>query len=206
MDSDQMSSFSMHLIAEELDISRESIVDNYDEIEKLMLQRFFKFASERKDDAIWLHWNMTNINFGFEALEHRHRILTGETPYHINENNRHNISKLLKMRYGANYAKDPKMPSLMELNGGKHRSILTGKEEVDAFKLNEFFKMHGSTMQKVYFFKSVIDKMTNNTLRTENNQFRYKMNMLYQNPLVQILGILGIIGTFVSIAIMLIMG
>lgn len=201
MASDQMYSFSMHLIAEEIKIKRETILDHYDDIEKVMLKRFFEFAQTRDKDSIWIHWNMTNINFGFETLEHRFRVLTGEAPYHIDEKNRYNLSKLIRNRYGSNYAKDPKMLNLMELNGGRERSFLKGDEEVCAYKAKEFIKLHSSTMCKVYFFKSVFNKLSRNRLRTETNQWRYRISELYQHPLVQVLGIIGVIGTLISIVI-----
>ena len=90
----------------------------------------------------------------------------------------------------------------MELNGGKHRNFLTGPEEVAAYKLNEFVKMHNSTMCKVYFFRSVFDKLKKNKLKTETNKLKYKINELYQHPAIQLLGILGILGTIISLLIM----
>ena len=203
MTGDQMYSFSMHIIAEELKISREDIFDHYDEIEKTMLKRFFEFAETRDNDSIWIHWNMTNINFGFETLEHRFRVLTEEIPFHINEKFRYNISKLIQKRYGQKYAKDPKMLSLMELNGGRQRNFLKGDEEVSAYKAKEFIKLHNSTMCKVYFFKSVFNKLVDNRLKTETNQWRYKVNELYQNPVVQIIGIIGVFGTLISLLVVI---
>lgn len=206
MASAQMSSFSMHLIAEEMHISRENISEKYNEIEVEMLQRFFAYAESKGYEAKWLHWNMINVNFGFETLEHRYRVLIGENPYHIDEKNRYNISSLLSQKYGSNYAKDPKMVNLMELNGGKHREFLTGAEEVTAFKANEFIKMHNSTMCKVKFFESVFRKMSKNKLKTNTNQFRYKINEIYQNPIVQLIGIIGVFGTIVSLIATLVYG
>lgn len=203
MQSDQMYSFSMHLIAEELNIPRDKIFDNYDEIEKLMLGRFFKFAMERDKKSIWIHWNMTNINFGFEALEHRYRVLTGNEPFHITEIDRYNLSKLIQKKHGKNYAKNPKMLNLMMLNGGRDRNFLCGEEEVRAYKAKEFIKLHNSTMCKVYFFKSTFEKLIHKKLHTDTNAIKYKINELYQNPIVQIAGIVGIIGTLVSLVLML---
>ena len=204
MDSAQMSSFSMHLIAEEMHIERNNISQKYNEIESAMLHRFFDYAASKGTEAKWLHWNMMNVNFGFETLEHRYRVLTGQEPYHIDENNRINISSILSLKYGSNYAKDPKMINLMELNGGKHRDCLTGAEEVTAFKANEFIKMHNSTMCKVKFFESVFRKTVRNKLRTNTNGFRYMVNEIYQNPIVQLIGIIGVFGTIISLILTLV--
>lgn len=199
LQSAQMYSFSMHLVAEELGIPRVNIFEKYDIIEEKMLENFFSFASERGNSANWIHWNMTNINFGFETLEHRYKVLSKKTAYHINEKNRHNISKILRKIYGSDYAKDPKMLNLMLLNGGRDRNFLSGEEEVRAYKAMEFMKLHNSTMCKVYFFSSVFHKVIKKKLRTENNQLKYKINELYQSPIVQVLSIIGIIGTLISL-------
>lgn len=199
LDSSQMLSFSMHLVAEELGISRQDIGTHYDEIESEMLKKFSVFVSRNLEGTYWVHWNMTNINYGFEALEHRARILTGATMPHIAELDRFNISNLLKKKYGSGYADDPKLLNLMELNGGKDRNFLSGEEEVRAYKANEFVKLHNSTMCKVYFFREVFNKARNNKLRTKTNQFRYKVNELYQNPIIQILAIIGVVGTLIGL-------
>ena len=70
-----MHSFSIHLIAEVKNISQEEIHKHYDELEAVMLEDFYSFVQSHQDHY-WLHWNMTNINFGFQALEHRYRVLT----------------------------------------------------------------------------------------------------------------------------------
>ena len=195
----QMSSFAVHLIAEEMRLSKGNILNSFDRVETTMLERFFSFAESKGENAIWLHWNMKSANYGFEHLEHRYRALKRSEPYHIEEKNRYNLSQLLDERYGENYAKKPKMLNLMELNGGKHRDFLTGEEEVTAFRAKEFVKVHKSTVCKVYFFADVLRKASTNKLRTETNRLKYKINEFYQNPIVQIIGILGIIGSIVSL-------
>lgn len=195
----QMHSFSIHLVAERLKVKREEIFERYEELEKQMMIEFFDFVKERIDKAIWLHWNMSNINYGFETLEHRYQILTGMKCVHINENKKFNISNLLWLRYGDNYVKDPKMLSLMEKNGGVHRDFLSGADEVSAYKAKEFVKLHKSTMCKVYFFNSTFDKLLDNKLRTDKNGFWFTVEYMYQSPIIQLLGIVGIIGTICSL-------
>lgn len=197
----QMFSFSIHLVAERLKINRDLIFDRYEEIELKMLQDFFDFVSERIDKAIWVHWNMSNINFGFEALEHRYTVLSGNPCNHISENNKHNLSNIIKLKYGPKYAKDPKMKYLMVLNNILHRDFLNGEEEVTAFKAKEFIKLHKSTMCKVYFFNEVYNRIMSNKLKTETNRLRYKINEIYQSPIVQIITMVGTIGTIISLIV-----
>lgn len=127
LSSDQMNSFSMHLTAEEKGIRRDDIFDKYDEIEGIMLERFFEFVSSCGDDSHWIYWNMKNINYGFEALEHRYRVLTNKHPCYIREENRFNLSAMLTSKYGYNYAGHPKLASLMDLNGPRRKQFLNGE-------------------------------------------------------------------------------
>lgn len=73
-------SFSIHKIAEIEKIS--DISKNYDVIEKKMLDEFYNFI-QKHENYFWVHWNMKNINYGFEAIAHRYRVLGG-SPVHVN--------------------------------------------------------------------------------------------------------------------------
>ena len=73
---EQTVSFSTHAIAEELHIAREQVREKFDEIEKKLLTDFYDFVRDRRDKH-WVHWNMRNLTFGFEHLEHRYRVLGG---------------------------------------------------------------------------------------------------------------------------------
>ncbi len=199
--SSQMFSFSIHLSAEQLKIKEEDIECNLDKIEKDMLCKLNNFMLSHVNNIYWIHWNMKDIYYGFEALEHRYSVLTQKTMVHIPEENRFNLSDILFNKYG-NFAKDPKMENLMRLNrkdNTVHRNFLSGEDEATAFQAKHYRKMHNSTMCKVRFFERVLDKAYDNELRTETNQFRYFVNELYKNPFMQLLSIIGIIGSVVSL-------
>jgi hypothetical protein len=153
--SGQTVSYSMHITAEYLRIPADEVERRYDEIERELLTNFYDFVRDRRE-KFWVHWNMRNVTFGFEHLEHRYRVLTQQTPPSIPVEVRINLNDILKSRYGSDYAQDPKMASLMGLNGGKVQGFLSGKEESDAFKSKDFIRMHASTIAKVGFFNSVI--------------------------------------------------
>lgn len=51
-------------------ISLEEIDARYDEFEKNMLDEYFDFIKSRHGFT-FVHWNMRNINYGFQAIEHR---------------------------------------------------------------------------------------------------------------------------------------
>lgn len=99
-------------------------------------------------------------------MEHRYRALGGTDAYVIGVERRLNLNDLIADRYGANYIKNPKMLSLMALNGGRHREFLQGQEEVNAFENKEFLRMHNSTLSKIGFFSSIMRKLVKGKLKT----------------------------------------
>jgi hypothetical protein len=171
-----MHSLSIHLIAEIEKISKDEIDGRYDRLEERMLDDFFAFASWRSDCS-WLHWKMSNINFGFETLEHRFRVhQPDKQPYKINDSKKCDLSSLILAIYGEKCVDHPHMPNLMELNGGKNRDVLSGKEEVEAFKAKEYVKVHKSTMSKVYWFKKVFFLLAKRKVVTSHSNLPARIN------------------------------
>lgn len=74
--SGQTESFSIHKTAELRQIPLAESRNHYDTLEKEMLDEFAQFL-HRKHHCSWVHWNMRDINYGFQAIEHRHRVLGG---------------------------------------------------------------------------------------------------------------------------------
>jgi hypothetical protein len=109
---------------------------------------------------------MRNITYGFEHIEHRFRTLTHAEPPVIPVEQRINLNDMLSERFGSDYANHPKMSDLMSMNGGLNPRFLTGAEEVQAFSRGEFIRMHQSTLTKVGFFRSVIQKTIEGRLKT----------------------------------------
>jgi hypothetical protein len=185
---EQTVSFSTHSIAEELGIPREKVLDNFDKVEQKLLQGFYTFIRDRRD-KYWVHWNMRNLTFGFEHLEHRYRVLGGTDSVVIPVERRLNLNDLLSDRYGSGYAPHPKMKSLMELNGGAHRHFLTGEEEVQAFQNNEFIRMHNSTLSKVGFFFSVIRSLAKGRLQTASRGWGAAIDKLFESRAAKSVGL-----------------
>jgi hypothetical protein len=202
LSTNQAVSFSTHAIAEELGIPRESVEAQFDLVERQLLENFYEFARDRRD-KFWLHWNMQNITYGFEHLEHRYRKLTGGNPPVIPVERRINIDGLLKQKYGDDFAPKPRMASMMDLNGGRHRNFLTGPDEVEAFKNKEYIRMHNSTQTKVWFFKEVIEKAQSGKLVTASNGIGYKIDKLFDSRTSRVAGlvvsVIGVIGSIFGI-------
>jgi hypothetical protein len=184
---EQTISFSTHSIAEELHIPREEVLVRFDEVERKLLEQFYDFVRDRRDKH-WVHWNMRNLTFGFEHLEHRYRVLGGHYAPVIPVERRLNLNDLLSDRYGGEYAAHPKLKSLMELNGGIHRHFLTGEEEVHAFQNNDFIRMHNSTLCKVGFLNSAIRKLLNGRLRTASRGLGIALDRAFESRLAKAVG------------------
>ncbi|MEL1086980.1 hypothetical protein GKKCFE_11380 [Pseudomonas sp. E141] len=186
----QAVSFSTHSIAEELRIGREDVLGNFDAVELQLLTGFYQFVRDRRD-KYWVHWNMRNLTYGFEHLEHRYRALGGRDASVIPVERRLNLNELLADRYGSGYAHHPKMKSLMELNGGIPRHFLEGKEEIQAFENKEFIRMHNSTLSKVGFLNSTIRKMVTGKLRTASRGFGVALDRIFEGRSAKAIALVG---------------
>ena len=89
----QTKSFSIHKVAERNRVSIGDITNHYDQLESEMLREFFEFVYEHKDYR-WIHWNMRDINYGFEAIENRFRVLGG-APTTIIDEKKFDIARIL---------------------------------------------------------------------------------------------------------------
>lgn len=192
--SSSMHSFSIHLIAEVAGIKRDFIEEHYDKLEMDMLEEFYSFV-KTIPSAIWLHWNMDNINYGFELLAHRYKVLTKKDAPTIADSKRQNLSSLILGIYGSKCVSDPKMENLMILNGGKHRDFMNGKEEAAAFAAKEYVKLHKSTMFKVYWFKSIYHKLISHKIKTSKSNFKNKISDFTDKPWVKLLGFIAVVIT-----------
>lgn len=194
---EQTVSFSTHSIAEELHIARDDVQRRFDEVEKRLLSDFYIFVRDRRD-KFWVHWNMRNMTYGFEHLEHRYRVLGGENAPVIPVERRINLNDILARRYGKNYAGHPRLKSLMDLNGGAHRHFLTGEEEVQAFEAGEFIRMHNSTLAKVGFLQSALRKYVKGSLHTASKGFGVALDRVFEHRMAKVV---GAVATVLTIAV-----
>ncbi len=195
---EQTVSFSTHAIAEEMGISREDVQGGFDNVEEKLLKDFYGFVRDRRD-KFWIHWNMRNLTYGFEHLEHRYLALGGTDAAVIPVERRINLNDMLARRYGSDYADHPKMRNLMDLNGGVHRHFLTGAEELQAFKNNEFIRMHNSTLCKLGFFNSVIRKALAGKLKTASRGFGIMLDRIFESRWAKFVGLMSSVIALVAV-------
>jgi hypothetical protein len=109
---------------------------------------------------------MRDANYGFAAIEHRHRVL-GSTPPHVPEDRRRDLAALLIEIYGAGYVGHPRLPKLLDRNKISRLNFLTGQEEAHAFTSGEYVKLHQSTLRKVDVLANIFGRTCDGTLKTD---------------------------------------
>lgn len=162
--SGQTDSFSIHKTAEKMHVDFLKIEEKYDELEKQMLTEFFDFVKEHKSN-MWLHWNMRDINYGFQAIEHRFEVLGGK-PEVLSESKKVDLARLFVQKYGVRYAPNPRLQSLIKLNHIEPLGFLNGAEEAAAFDTKDYIKLHQSTLRKVDVIANLLDRAIENSLKT----------------------------------------
>ena len=199
--SGQTQSFSIHQIAERENVHFDKIEENYDNLEKKMLDDFYEYV-KKHETCIWLHWNMRDMNFGFQAIAHRYKILKGK-PIDVIESNLVNLSQLLMDIYSINYIQHQRLPSLVYKNNLKYKDFLTGEEEAKAFEKKDYIRLHQSTLRKVKIlsnFAKMTDKgtlLTNTTLISNFRNYPAAFGELIQEH--WLIGIIFLLGAIASI-------
>jgi len=160
----QTVSFSIHQVAERQSYSIAEIDERYDDLERQMLDEFYDYVRTHQG-FIWLHWNMRDINYGFQAIAHRYRVLGG-TPIIIEESRLVDLSRLLVAIYGIGYIGHPRLVKLVEKNKISKRDFLTGAEEAEAFERREYVRLHLSTLRKVDILANIAERSDSGILKT----------------------------------------
>lgn len=206
LESGQTASFSIHQIAEREQVPREKIEEQYNRLERQMLEDFYRCIGERRDFK-WLHWNMRDINYGFPALAHRLRVLGGQ-PIEIHESQLYDFARLLVAMYGPAYVGHPRLTSLMKLNAVSDKDFLTGEQEADAFVSKDYVKLHQSTLRKVDVISNLFFRLTAGTLKTTASKaeiyggwFWYAIEVLRDHPLMAVVSVLASIASIVGLVL-----
>jgi hypothetical protein len=208
LESAQTSSFSIHQVAEREGVSLDRIEAHYDRLERLMLDEFYEYVRTHSGYT-WLHWNMRNIHYGFQAIAHRYKVLGGH-PAEIPETQLVDLSRLLHAIYGGQYIGHPRLQKLVEKNKITDKDFMSGPDEAIAFENGEYVKLHFSTLRKVYVLASIARRADEGSLRT-NSTWRdiygiYPQAIgewLNEHWLVQIVGaifaVIGFIATVIQL-------
>lgn len=207
LDSAQTASFSIHQTAERKHLSFGQIEEHYDDLEKEMLTAFFDHLAGHRGMK-YLHWNMRDANYGFQAIEHRFAVLD-EEPHVVDDNNKTDLSRLLIDIYGVSYIGHPRMEKLLEKNHIAPRDFLTGEEEARAFENRNFVALHQSTLRKVDVIANIAGRAHDRNLKTNTTwwqmhggRVRTVLIWMAENRSFQVLaGLASIVGLFITISV-----
>lgn len=162
----QTKSFSIHLQAQFEQKDFNNLTDSdYDYFEKKMLDEFYDFVEKHKDYK-WIHWNMRDSNYGFDAIANRYRILGGD-PYEIDKDRKYDFPRILGKIYSYGYEKnkpDGRLLNLAKRNNITTIDALKGVDESAAYENKEYLKLHKSTLRKVDIINSIIERADKNEL------------------------------------------
>lgn len=165
----QTQSFSLNKTAQILDISPEDIPSRLKEIERKMLDDFFRYV-ESHSSHNWIHWNMSSDNFGFKALEHRYQVLKG-SPVVIDDSKKINLSHLFIELYDKGYAAHPRLEDLMEMNHISPKDFYPGFsddpevfDETDLLHQRRYKEIQISCLRKVDVFSNFLNLAIDDSL------------------------------------------
>ena len=168
-----------------------------------MLEEFFDYA-KKHEGYIWLHWNMRDAKYGFEALEHRFKV-HNETPFRVREPFRCDLARLLVELYGVNYIGHPRLEMLAIKNDIGILDFLNGEEEARAFNDKRYVALHRSTLRKVDIISDIAFRAVDDTLVTNAKQreiygshFAFLMKKVMEHPLIWLVGLLGALASIVG--------
>lgn len=164
----QTNSFSIHKTSEQLGLSLADIASQYDALEKQMLDEYFGFLKGHPGYK-YVHWNMRDINYGFQALEHRYKVLKGD-PFILPDADKFDLARALVAIYSRSYighGEDGRFLNICRFNKITDKDALTGKREAEAFTNHEYVKLHRSTLRKVDMMANVFERVRDGSLKTE---------------------------------------
>ncbi len=206
--SGQTHSFSIHKCAEQNGVIAADIPGDYDNLERMMLNEYFAFVRSQ-GGFNFIHWNMRDINFGFQALEHRLKVLK-DTPFVIEDARKFDMAKELIALYGPGYTphgEHGRLFSLMDLNKITAKDAMNGKEEALAFSNNQFVALHQSTLRKVDVMSNILERVLDGSLKTSSKWWQARglhpvalVELAKENAIWTILALLfGAVGIVSSI-------
>lgn len=196
--------FAIHLEADKADIPKDQIQDSYRELELRILKLYNDFV-RRHLDCFWIHWDMKNIHFGFEAIKHRYeKIFENLDDYcEIPNNKKKNLRTIIEGMYGDNFVSgSDTLKALMLCNSSnvEDSTYLSKDNESTQFESKNFFAVIRSVDLKVDFIKNVTKKLSYKKLIVSNkNNYAIFVDMV-DHPIFTFIGwIVGIIGLVLAI-------
>lgn len=200
--------FAIHLEADKADISKDQIQDSYRELELRILKLYNDFV-KRHLDCFWIHWDMKNIHFGFEAIKHRYEKIFENLDEYCEVPNHHkrNLAALIEGMYGEDFVLgNDKLKTLMLCNSNNilDTRYLTRAEESLQFESKHFDTIIRSVDCKVDFIKKATIKLRDRKLMVSNKNHYALFIDVINHPYFTFSGwIIGLIGLILTIITMM---
>jgi hypothetical protein len=197
--------FSIHYEADKANLSLEDIENSYRDLELRVLKAFNEFV-KRHSNYTWIHWDMNNIQFGFEAIKHRFdKILAGlnglnERYEEIPVNKKINLCQLLEKMYGDRFTQGPdKLASLMKVNNNEilDNNYLSMEDEEIEFENKNYHVLLKSLDCKVNFICKVSERLDSRKLRVESKNNYAIASDLLNNPVIVFIGWFSTVAAFI---------
>ena len=194
--------FAIHFEADKAGIPKDQIQDSYRELELRILKSFNDFVRRNKD-CLWVHWDMKNIHFGFEAIKHRYEKIFENTEdfEDIPSNKKYNLLLLLEGMYGENFVSgSDRLKAFMTANNDDvddPKYLSTGRESSD-FDEKNFKGVIDSVDCKVEFLKKAAGKLLTRKLVIPNKNSYALFLDIVTHP---IFSFIGFVGSLVGLAI-----
>lgn len=178
---------------------------NLDRLEYHLLENYFLFL-EKYATCTFLHWNMRDNNYGFQALQHRFAVLGGK-PFVLSDDRKLDLARVAVSIYGRNYightaknGRSGRMLALVEKNGIADKDVMTGQEEAEAYVKGKYRELEMSTLRKVDILCNIVERIHDRTLKTNASWYKprsfhpyWLFNRAKEHPLISGLLIIGIV-------------
>lgn len=140
------------------------ILAELDALERRLLDKLFAFLAGHPD-AEFLHWNMRDAVFGFQAIAHRYSVLGG-TPIEIAPRRRFDLALIVQRLYGAGYVVPQTLRQLASDNGILGFDFIPGEAEAEAFERGRYASVERSTLAKAQLLREIARRAHERRLAT----------------------------------------
>jgi hypothetical protein len=197
MDDQVCKHFALQFEADKAGIPKDEIQDSYRELEYRILKAFNDFV-RRNTMCIWIHWDMKDINFGFEAIKHRfEKIFEGLDDYcEIPSNQKRNLRQVLEGMYGERFADGPDhFKDILICNSSniEDPGYLTRDAESKEFESKNFDSVIKSVDVKVDFLRRATKKLLDRELKVLNKNNYAIFVDIVNHPFITFIGWLATI-------------
>lgn len=135
--------------------------------ERTMLAEFDAFV-QGHPNHFWLHWNMRDALFGFDALQRRHRALSGAPGPSPAPHLRIDLASRMFDLYGDRYAAPPsRLETVAAKNGLSMVNLIGGLEQGRLITQGDYRRVERSLLNRVDILYSIAIKASDGTLKTD---------------------------------------